>query len=114
MSSARPPSAIGSSAFLSSLSAANRLNRPKESTSLDCRLRRSFIGVVRVSRGSSVRFHAERTKRHCVSGRLGRFHHGVIFRSRLTTGFGFRPRTDFAPVAIGNQPHPAKLCELLL
>src|SRR5271170_7120546 len=93
MSSARPPSGIGSSAFLSSLSAANRLNGPKESTSLDCRLRRSFIGVVRVSRGPSVRVHAERTRRHCVSGRLGRFHHGVIFRSSLTTRFGFKPHS---------------------
>src|SRR5471030_3278482 len=81
MSSARPPSGIVSSAFLSSLSAANRLNGPKESTSLDCRLRRSFIGVIRVSRGPSVRVHAERT---------------------------------VEPVAIGYQPQPAKLCELLL
>src|ERR1700723_1561522 len=48
MSSARPPSGIGSSAFLSSLSAANRLKGPKESTSLGCELRRSFIRVVRV------------------------------------------------------------------
>src|SRR5277367_1499590 len=47
MSSARPPSGIGSSAFLSSLSAANSLNRPKESTSAGCDLRRSFIHVVR-------------------------------------------------------------------
>src|SRR5271170_7501995 len=96
MSSARPPSGIGSSAFLSSLSAANRLNGPKENTSLDCRLRRSFIGVVRVSRGPSARVHAERTKQLYVSGRLGRFHHGVIFRSSLTTEVGFKPRTGFA------------------
>ena len=33
--------------FLSSRSAANRLNGPKESTSLDSELRRSFIRVVR-------------------------------------------------------------------
>src|SRR5580693_10704747 len=46
MSSARPPSGTGSSPFLSSLSAANRLNGPKESTSLGCRVRRSFIRVV--------------------------------------------------------------------
>src|SRR5277367_4085366 len=98
MSSARPPSGIGSSAFLSSLSAANSLNGPKDSTSAGCDLRRSFIHVVRVSGGPSVLVHAERTKRHCVSGLLGRSHHGVIFRSSLTTGFGFKARTDFALV----------------
>jgi hypothetical protein len=47
MSSARPPRAIGLSAFLICLSAGNRLNGPKESTSLGCELRRSFIRVVR-------------------------------------------------------------------
>src|ERR1700685_4583822 len=47
MSSARPPSGIDSSAFLSTLSPTNRLNGPKESTSLGCELRRSFIRVVR-------------------------------------------------------------------
>src|ERR1700722_1711298 len=47
MSSARSPSGIGSSAFLSSRSAANRLNGPKESTSLDSELHRSLIRVVR-------------------------------------------------------------------
>jgi hypothetical protein len=47
MSSARPPRGIGSSTFLSSLSAVNRLNGPKENTSLGCESRRSFIDVVR-------------------------------------------------------------------
>src|ERR1700729_3460131 len=47
MSSARPPSGIDSSAFLSTLSPTNRLNGPKESTSFGCELRRSFIRVVR-------------------------------------------------------------------
>src|SRR5271163_447823 len=47
MSSARSPSGTGSSAFLSSLSDANSLNGPKESTSAGCDLRRSFIHVVR-------------------------------------------------------------------
>jgi hypothetical protein len=40
---------IDSSAFLRSLSAANRLNGPKESTSCADELRRSFIRVVRCS-----------------------------------------------------------------
>src|SRR5271163_3205584 len=48
MSSARAPSGIDSSALLSSLSATNRLNGPKDSTSFVCELRRSsFIRVVR-------------------------------------------------------------------
>jgi hypothetical protein len=54
MSSARPPSGIGSSPFVSSRSAANRLNGPKESTSLDSELRRSLIRVVR-ARAQTVR-----------------------------------------------------------
>jgi hypothetical protein len=32
---------------------------------------------------------AERAKRYCVSGLRRRLHHGVIFRSRLITWFGF-------------------------
>src|ERR1700722_17921555 len=47
MSSARPPSGIDSSAFLSSLSAVSRLNGPKESRSFGCGSPRSFIRVVR-------------------------------------------------------------------
>jgi hypothetical protein len=40
---------IGSSAFLSTLSPTNRLNGPKEGTSLGCRLRRSFNRRIRTS-----------------------------------------------------------------
>src|ERR1700722_10742950 len=47
MSSARPPSGIDSSAFLSSLSAVSRLSGPKESRSFGCGSPRSFIRVVR-------------------------------------------------------------------
>jgi len=62
---------------------------------------------------------AEWAKRYCVSGLRRRLHHGVIFRSRLTTGFGNKPRIGSATVTmetvvIGYQPQPDKLCELLL
>ena len=52
MSSARPPSGIDSSAFLSSLSAVSRLNGPKERRSFGCGSRRSFIRVVRSARSA--------------------------------------------------------------
>ena len=62
---------------------------------------------------------AEWAKRYYVSGLRRGLHHGVIFRSRLTTGFGNKPRIGSATVTmetvvIGYQPQPDKLCELLL
>ena len=58
-------------------------------------------------------------QRYYVSDLRRGLHHGVVFRSRLTTGFGNKPRIGSATVTMetvvtGYQPQPDNLRELLL